>query len=192
VISTVAGNGQESFSGDGGPSREAAFARPHVLLTAAGGDLLIGDSFNHRIRRLDARTGRIEPFAGSGEEGLAAPGTAASDAAFRFFGDLVLDPTGTLVISEWGNHRIVRIDPESGVLQPVAGTGEPGAARDGQSASETPIGPPLGLAYVRRGDVYFTEASIPGQGRCGRVVRVDATSGHLQVVAGRLPCTGGD
>lgn len=192
VITTVAGDGKEGFSGDGGPATDASFSRPHVLVALPGGDLVIGDSFNHRIRRIDGESGRVHPLAGNGEEGQAPPGTAAAEAAFRFFGDMVLDPGGAVVVSEWGNHRIVRIDLETSTLEVIAGTGQPGMARDGALGPESPIGNPLGLAYDGEGHLFFTEASIPGHGRCGRVVRLDAESGRMRVIAGRVPCEGGE
>jgi streptogramin lyase len=60
VITTVAGNGQRGFSGDGGPAGRASLADPFDLTVDRRGNLLIADTGNKRVRRVDARNKRIE------------------------------------------------------------------------------------------------------------------------------------
>ena len=52
LITTVAGNGTASFSGDGGPATIAAFDDPEGLALASSGNIYVADYFNHRIRLL--------------------------------------------------------------------------------------------------------------------------------------------
>ena len=66
VISTVAGTGERGFSGDGGPAIKAQFNRPHSIALDGKGSLYIADIGNHRIRRVDLRTGIVTTFAGNG------------------------------------------------------------------------------------------------------------------------------
>ncbi|HJU64200.1 MAG TPA: hypothetical protein VJ596_00925, partial [Gemmatimonadaceae bacterium] len=77
IITTVAGNGVWDYGGDGGPALQASFARPHRLLADGDTALLIGDSFNLRIRRLDLGTGIIRRVAGTGERGSGGDGGPA-------------------------------------------------------------------------------------------------------------------
>jgi streptogramin lyase len=67
LISTIAGNGQEGFAGDGGLSTKSQLAHPHSLVVAPNGDIYIADTGNRRVRRIDAQTSIITTFAGTGE-----------------------------------------------------------------------------------------------------------------------------
>src|SRR5438034_6593701 len=67
IISTVAGTGKEGFSGDGGPATKAELRQPHSIQFDAKGDLYICDIGNHRIRKVDMKSGIISTFAGTGE-----------------------------------------------------------------------------------------------------------------------------
>jgi sugar lactone lactonase YvrE len=91
VMTTVAGNGVWAYGGDGGPAVEASLARPHRVVVDRRGDLIIGDSFNQRIRRVDARTGTITTIAGIGLRGSSGDGGPAVEATFCYFGDLLFD-----------------------------------------------------------------------------------------------------
>jgi hypothetical protein len=62
----VAGNGTPGFAGDGGPATKAELNASAGLALDRYGDLYIADQGNNRIRRVDAKTGRIETIAGSG------------------------------------------------------------------------------------------------------------------------------
>src|SRR5262245_7657036 len=66
-VSTIAGNGREGFSGDGGPATKAGLRQPHSIQFDGKGDLYICDIGNHRIRKVDLSTGTISTVAGTGE-----------------------------------------------------------------------------------------------------------------------------
>jgi hypothetical protein len=100
-VSTLAGTGERGFSGDGGPALSARLTRPHIALQARNGDLIIGDSFNQRIRRVDRATGVIRTIAGNGTEGFVADGTPALEAPFKYFGAMIELDNGDLVFDEW-------------------------------------------------------------------------------------------
>ena len=51
-VSTVAGTGEQESSGDGGPARQAQLSRPHGICVGGDGELFIGDTLNHRVRRV--------------------------------------------------------------------------------------------------------------------------------------------
>ena len=68
-ISTVAGNGKPGFGGDGGAATGAMLNRPHSIVLDALGNLYICDIGNHRIRKVNAETGRISTYCGNGQKG---------------------------------------------------------------------------------------------------------------------------
>lgn len=177
VISTVAGDGRRGFRGDGGIATDAMLSRPHVL-AIHDGDLLIGDSFNQRIRRLDLQTGVIETIAGTGEQGTAGDGGSATNATFVFFGELAVDHRGRLILSGVGNHTIRAIDLRTGVISRLAGTGRWDFGGDGGPALEAHFHLPYGLDVDAEGNVYVADFWN------WRVRRIDATDGTVSTVAG--------
>ena len=163
-VTTLAGSGQDGFRGDGGSALRASFSRPHVAVRARNGDLLIGDSFNQRIRRVDAH-GVVRTIAGSGKEGAAASGTRALEAPLLYFGQIVEESNGDLLVSEWGNGRVLRLSVATGVLTQVA-------------PSQGRLGGLGGLVLDSQGRLIVTE---PAE---GRVLRIDTTDDSIEVLAG--------
>ena len=66
-ISTIAGTGEKGFSGDGGLAKKARFNRPHSIQFGPKGNLFVCDIGNHRIRKIDMKTGMISTFSGTGK-----------------------------------------------------------------------------------------------------------------------------
>jgi trimeric autotransporter adhesin len=105
AISTVAGNGNAGFGGDGSAATAAQVNYPAGLSVDASSNLYIADSANHRIRRVSAG-GTISTAAGSGTPGFAGDGAAATSAQLSFPGGVLADSTGNLYISDGGNQRV--------------------------------------------------------------------------------------
>jgi acetyl esterase/lipase len=181
VITTVAGTGRYEFSGDSGPATKASLARPHVLAIDRRGNLIIGDSFNQRIRRVDSRTGVITTIAGAGYRGAGGDGGPATAATFVYFGGLAHDTAGNLLVSGVGDHRVRRIDARTGVIRPFAGTGRWESSGDGGAALDASFHPALELAVDARNDVYVVDAYA------GRVRKIDGRTGIVTTVAGSRP-----
>src|SRR3954467_1352108 len=80
VISTAAGTGQKGFGGDGGPAVAARLDQPFDVAIDEGGNVLFSDTFNHRIRKIDRRTGIITTVAGDGTPGFSGDGGPATRA----------------------------------------------------------------------------------------------------------------
>jgi DNA-binding beta-propeller fold protein YncE len=122
VIATVAGGGTPGALGDGGPAGEAWLDLPHGVAVAPDGALLIADSGNHCIRRVDA-AGRIAMVAGTGARGFGGDGGPAAAASLHEPWRVAVVADGGLLIADRGNGRVRRVD-RSGVIVTVAGTGE--------------------------------------------------------------------
>jgi DNA-binding beta-propeller fold protein YncE len=152
TIVAVAGTGEYGYSGDGGPALEATFEYPTALAVDEAGRLLIADSVNHAIRRLE-NDGTVVTIAGTGERGFGGDGGPAVSAMLNSPEGLVVAPDGTIYFSDTRNHRIRRIDLD-GSVDTVAGTGDSAWQGDGGLALEASFYSPLrlslqgGLLYV--------------------------------------------
>jgi sugar lactone lactonase YvrE len=118
VITTVAGTGAEGYGGDGGPAADAPLNYPVGVAVDAAGDLFIADSYNHRVRRVDAGTGVITTVAGDGSNGYAGDGGPAADARLGWLQGVAVDAWGNLFIADASNNRVRRVgaaaNPEGG------------------------------------------------------------------------------
>jgi sugar lactone lactonase YvrE len=108
IISTVAGNGVDGFSGDKGPATEAQLNNPGGVAVDASGVLYIADTQNHRVRKVSP-DGVITTVAGTGERKFAGDGGPADKAALREPNGVALDSAGNLYISDSGNHRVRKV-----------------------------------------------------------------------------------
>jgi streptogramin lyase len=178
TIRTVAGTGAIGYRGDGGPALEATFNRPHELRFDAEGHCYIADMANHVIRRIDAQTGRISTFAGTGRRGYSGDGGPAAQAELASPHSLQFGPEGRLYICDIGNHVIRQVDPRSGVITTFAGTGKPGVTPDGAPIRGTPLRGPRSLDFDRAGNLWL--ATREGN----QVFRFDLRSGTIHHVAG--------
>jgi DNA-binding beta-propeller fold protein YncE len=109
VVTTVAGNGERGFSGDGGPATAARLSRPRDVEIGPGGLLYLADTDNHRIRAVDRRTGVIRTVAGDGRQGFSGEGEPATRASFYRPWGIALGPDGALYVADTRNNRIRRI-----------------------------------------------------------------------------------
>src|SRR5262249_5286013 len=80
ISNSYAGNFEkEGFAGDGGPANKAAFDAPFAVAFDASGNLLIVDSNNNRVRRVDRKSGIVKTIAGSGPVGNGSGGFAGDN-----------------------------------------------------------------------------------------------------------------
>jgi sugar lactone lactonase YvrE len=178
VISTVAGNGQKGYSGDGGPAVQASLNEPYGVLPDREGNLYIVDRLNACIRRVDAKTSVITTFAGNGKPGFSGDGGPADQAQLREPNALDFDPAGNLFIADVTDNRIRRVDVKTHVISTVAGTGKREFTGDGGPASQAGIQGARGVAFDGDGNMYLCEREG------NRIRRVDAKTGVIRTVAG--------
>jgi streptogramin lyase len=176
-----AGTGAKGFSGDNGPAREATFNGIHNLAVLPSGDLLLADSFNHVLRRINAVTGRIETVAGKPESAKGAPVAKAgpfSEATFSTLIQIALEPGGRyLFAADIGHRRVCRLDLQTKTFETVAGNGVRGVPQDGGLAAESPLVDPRAAVPDGIGGFYVLE-------RGGNALRYVDAQGRIKTVAG--------
>lgn len=122
TISAYAGMGVVGYAGDGGPATQAQFNLPWGLAVDGRGNLHISDSFNNRVRRIDAATGIITTFAGTGTGGFSGDGGPATQAQLNGPRGIAFGPDGSLFIADAFNYRVRRVAPD-GTISTIAGNG---------------------------------------------------------------------
>ena len=175
---TVAGNGNRGYGGDGGAATDATLNMPHEIQFDRAGHLYIVERDSHVVRRVDATTGRISTVAGTGEAGFSGDGGPATAAELRQPHNIAFDLQDRLLICDIGNHRIRRVDPTTGIIETWAGTGEREPTPDGAPLAGTPLNGPRAMALDPTGNLYL--ALREGN----TIYRIDLSSGTIHHVAG--------
>lgn len=176
VLHVVADNGKGA-QGDGEPASKAQFNGMHNLAIAPNGDIYLADSFGHRVRKIDVKTGKISTFAGTGRRGFSGDGGPAAEADFSTIIQIALDSRGeSLYLADIGNKRIRRVNIASGIVETIAGNGKKGVPVDGTPAKESPLVDPRAVVAAVNG-FYILE-------RDGHALRFVDASGKIRTVAG--------
>jgi uncharacterized protein (TIGR03437 family) len=176
IITTVAGIGVHSFSGDGGPATSASFYFPRGIAVDLAGNIYVGDTGNFRIRKIDTN-GIITTIAGIGLLGYSGDGGLAVNAQINNVGGLVVDPAGNLIFADGSNNRIRKIAP-NGIISTIIGTGVLGfTGNGGGPALSANISNPNSAALDAAGNFYFVELE-------NEDVRMVTPGGIISTVAG--------
>jgi sugar lactone lactonase YvrE len=196
VITTAVGSGVAGFAGDGGPPAEAQLNSPRGLAFDKDGNLMVADTGNSRIRRLekvkvmenDKEVEKIvlNTFAGSGVAGFTGDGGAAKDAQLNNPRGIVVDPSGNVFIADTNNQRVRQID---GTLKisTVAGDGMKGFKDEVFDKAQ--FNSPTALGFDKDGNLLIVDT---GNNRIRRVVQSEMTK-KVETVAGTgLPAFAGD
>jgi len=179
IITTAVGTGERGFAGDGGPAARAVLNGPFDIGFDPAGNLYFSDTFNHRIRRVDARTGIIATVAGSGAAGYAGDGGPAIAAAFNEPYGIAVDRAGNIYVADRHNHCVRRIDGASGIATTCAGNGSAGFAGDGGAAAGAGLVEPNGLALgPTQGRLFIADVADH------RVRVVDLATGTISTFSG--------
>jgi trimeric autotransporter adhesin len=162
IITTVAGNGNAGFSGDGGPATQASLNSPTGVCTDPSGDLFIADVGNFRIRKVDT-SGNITTVAGNGIEAASGDGGPATQASMYIPIRCVVDSTGNLYVTDQSGQKIRMINP-SGTISTFAGTGANAGPHsiglfsgDGGPATAADLNNPTAITVDSAGNIYFSD-----------------------------------
>ena len=158
VITTIAGNGQAGFSGDGDSALNASLSQPEGIAVDRRGNVFIAEFNNHRIRKVSP-AGIIVTVAGNGTAGFSGDGGLASKASLNITPAVTVDSSGNLYICDRENHRVRKVD-RRGIITTVAGNGIEATTEnigDGGVATAASLNRPVGLALDRAGNLYIAE-----------------------------------
>jgi sugar lactone lactonase YvrE len=154
IITTVAGNGSITFSGDGGPAVSAGL-NPSDVAADGAGNLYIADYRNHRVRRVDALTGIITTYAGTGVRGNGPDNVLATQSPLDFPTAIAIDGGGNVHVAD---GRVRRIDAATQIITTVAGSGIGGFYGDGGPASAARFEDFSDLFFDASNSFYLTDA----------------------------------
>ena len=178
AVTTIAGNGEKGYNGDGGPATQAALNMPHEIQFDQAGHLYIAERDNHVIRKVDAKSGIISTVAGTGVPGFGGDEGPGVKAQLRQPHSIVLDRDGTLLICDIGNQRIRRLHLDTGIIETYAGTGQAADTPDQAPVRGTPLRGPRTMAIAADGDLYL--ALREGN----TILRIDRRAQTLHKIAG--------
>lgn len=153
VITTVAGDGNFGYNGDGMPATDAWLNGPNGLTVDSAGTIFIADTGNGRIRKVSG--GSIATVAGNGGFGYNGDNIAATSAEFTSPSGVAVDSAGNLYIADLGNHRVRKVS--AGMITTVAGTGTPGYNGGSIPAASAELDGPWGVAVDASGNLYIAD-----------------------------------
>ncbi len=198
IITTIAGSGATGRGGDGGPAVEAELDTHCGIAIDRDGNVFISSEWANNIRRIDARAGIIDRFAGwdarhhPSEDGDSRPasgpglsmggyhgdGGPADTAGFHHPEHLAFDSWGDLYVCDNSNHRIRKIDMESGIVTTVFGNGQAASNGDGGPAVEASVFMPDSIYLDAHDNLYV------GEKYGFRIRRVDGKTGVVETLVG--------
>jgi RHS repeat-associated protein len=183
IISTVAGNGTNSYSGDGGAATSAGLAAANGVAVDTTGNIYIAAS--SRIRKVNT-SGIISTIAGTGTNGVSGDGGAATSAELNYAVAVAVDSGGNVYIADQNNCRIRKVST-SGIISTLAGDGSAPACAaysgDGGPATSASLGLITGVAVDAAGNVYIADAG-------NQVIRKVSTAGTIVTDAGTPDISG--
>jgi sugar lactone lactonase YvrE len=191
LISTIAGNGNPTYTGDNGPAVNATLNAPSGVALDGAGNLYIADTGNNAVREIAASTGVIATVAGNGTPGSAGNGVAATSAELDQPQGITVDANGNLYIADTSNHLIRKVDVLSGILSTVAGngttnpaTGDGSYSGDNGPAIQAGLDFPYAVAFDAGGNMYIPDSKNNVVRKVAAVNGVLAASGIITTFAG--------
>ena len=158
AIATIAGvGGKPGYSGDGGPAIQATFNQPHSIQFDRDGHLYVCDILNHRVRRVDARTGVVSTFAGTGDKLPTPDGGTFATAPLRGPRAVDFDADDNLWLALREGNALYKLDLKAGTVHHVAGTGKSGFTGNGGPAKLATLSGPKGVSVGPDGKVYLAD-----------------------------------
>ncbi len=174
TVSTVAGTGTGSSTGDGAAATAATINFPIGLLVRRDGSVLVAEQNGHRVRKIDA-AGIITTFAGTGTAGFTASAAVATTANLTNPAGLAEDALGNVYIGSKG--AIQKVSP-SGALSTVAGNGTQTNTGDGGLASAATVRWSISMAFDTSGNLFVTDFDAH------TLRKIDGTTNIISGIAG--------
>jgi NHL repeat len=178
IITTVAGNGTNGYSGDGGPATKAMMGQPNFVTLDAAGNLFFSDFTKRCVRKVDTN-GIISTVAGggTGTNGFGDGGAATNAVLGLNLGGVAFDAVGSLYIADRNDYVVRKVDT-NGIITRFAGNGTFGYSGDGQMATNASFGNNInGIALDAHGNMFI------GDTYSSRIRKVD-TNGVITTCVG--------
>ncbi len=142
TISTIAGDGEQFFSGDGAAATAAVLNSPTGVAVDSSGNVYIADRHNQRVRMISGTT--ISTIAGSGAAsfsgGFSGDGATATGALLSKPSGVSVDAAGNIYVADTDNQRIRQLG--GGVIATIVGSGQQGYGTDGTTPSSVNLNSP--------------------------------------------------
>jgi len=184
MISTIAGNGTDGYSGDGGPAMAAELSGPTSVALGGSSDLFISDTGNNVVREVNLATGTITTVAGDAIGGYNGDGGPATQAQLASPMGLAVDAVGDLFIADSVDSVIREVNAQTGDIRTIAGDGNTGYSGDGEPATAAELNSPEGVAVDASGHLFIADT-------LNDVIReVNLKAGTITTVAGTAGSTG--
>lgn len=188
VIETIAGRGKPELNAGSGKATEVNIGDPFGVEIGPDGALYICEVRNHRVWRMDLKSGQSKVIAGTGQKGYSGDGGPAAKAELNEPYEVRFDKSGNMFFVEMQNHLVRRVDAKTSIISTVAGTGKAGFGGDGGPATKAQFSSPHSIALDDAGDIYIADIANH------RIRRVDAKTGIVETIAGtgekKLPVDG--
>jgi len=176
IITTIAGNGTNGFSGDGGAALNASLGEPGGLAIDSANNLYIADPLNHRIRRMSLTSNIVTTAAGNGFGTFAGDGGPAAAASLTGPYGVAAAPNNDLLIADTFNSRIRRVSAATSIINTIAGNGVRFSG-DGGPATSGVIYQPAAMVFDAAGSMIVSEYN-------GSRIRKIARDGRISTIAG--------
>jgi sugar lactone lactonase YvrE len=178
VITTIAGTGSTTYSGDNGQATAAGLKNPFGVALDAAGNVYIADTYNHRIRKATISTGIITTIAGTGTSSYSGDNGPATSATLNNPSGVALDSAGNIYIADLGNSRIRKVTVSTGIISTIAGTGTVSYSGDNGQATSATLNYPFGVGLDTASNVYIADTSNH------RIRKVTISTGIITTFAG--------
>lgn len=156
IITTIAGDGNLNYSGDGGPAILSEFHDPWSIAIDAAGNLFVVDRSNQRVRKIGI-DGNVNTVAGNGNQAWAGDGGPATAASLYVPDGVALDSAGNIYIVEAQSASVRKVNLQ-GIIQTVAGQGTAfGFGGDGGPATLALLNDPQGVAVDLAGNIFIAD-----------------------------------
>jgi sugar lactone lactonase YvrE len=177
IITTVAGTlGQEGYTGDGSAATAAKLNSPEGVCFDLNGNMIVTDTGNSVVRKVDATTGNISTIAGTGTAGYNGDNRSAVTAFLNTPWSTAVGPDGSLYISDRQNYRIRKVN--AGLISTVAGTGAQSFSGDAGPATSATLNEPSATYLDPAGDLFIADTGN------NRIRLVGATTGTISTISG--------
>ena len=177
IVTTLAGNGRAGLAGEGKRGKEVQFNQPHSVVLDGEGGLLVADTVNHRICRIDLATGVLKTISGTGQKKLPTDGDLALHSTLAGPRSLAMDKNFIWIALREGNS-IWRINRRTKTIHHVAGTGKKGYTGDGGPPREASFKGPKGLVLDDLGRILVVDTENHA------VRRIDLSKNRIDTVLG--------